>query len=137
MADDSGMPLDSDVCHCGVLVLDHTLRELKAHHPAEHMNLPYDESGGRVDTPAGSHGPLAGALVVKSAVIETGGGMGLPARLPAVAFTFMGADGLTEIAKAVLVLDVQRMREVGRLLSQTVNGAIRAATSGPTKPRRI
>lgn len=59
--------------------------------------------------------------------IETGGGMGLPARIPAVAFTFMGADGLTEIAKAILVLDVPRMREVGRLLSQTVNGAIRAA----------
>jgi hypothetical protein len=127
MPDANGMPLDSDVCECGVLVLDHTLRLFKEHHPANELNLPYDESGGRVDTPAGSHGPMAGAVVVKSAVIETGGRGGLPKAVPAIAFTFLGPDGLTAVAKAILVLDVERMRAVRLLIGEAIDGSITAA----------
>jgi len=136
MPDANGMPLDSDECPtCGVLVLDHTLREFKDHHPTRSLNLPYEQTE-TVWTEPGSHGPIAGAVVCKSAYIDTGGAAGLPRRVPAIGFTFFGPDGLTEVAKALLALDVERMRQVGRLLSQAVNGAIRAATDDPNrKPR--
>jgi hypothetical protein len=129
VSDDRGMPLDSDVCHCGAPVLDHTVRLLREHHPAEKLNLPYEESGTLTWTNvADQHGDIASAIVVKAAAI----GLpdvppGYPKTLPALGFTFFGMDGLTTVAKALLVLDVDHMRGVRRIVGDAIDGSLNAA----------
>lgn len=127
MPDANGMPLDEDVCHCGKLALDHTVREARVCSPAEHLNLPYAESEKPAYTLAEAHGPVAGAVIVKAAAIDTRGVAGMPRAVPAIGFSFMGPDGLTKVARALLVLDVERMRAMRLLIGQAIDGSIREA----------
>ena len=131
MPDDRGRPLDSDVCHCGVLAIDHTIRQMRVCHPAEHLNLPYEESGAPSWQGMGdAHGDLAGAVVVKSAVVETQPVPGLPRLVPALGFTFFGLDGRTTVAKALLVLDVEKMRGLRLLVGEAIDGSLKVARRG-------
>ena len=120
----------SDVCECGKATDDHTLRELREHHPAEALNLPYEQGHGQMTSvPMEGQGAPAGALVVRALVVSVpdGPALGLPRALPALGFTFFAPDGVTEIAKTVLLLDDQRMRAVRTLVGSAVDDSIRLA----------
>lgn len=107
---------------CGRPVDDHTVRELRACHPAEALNLPFESTGEPVEVDVDNLGRLATAVVIRAAVA--------PVRsrpLPALAFTFFGADGLTVVAKALLILDDTRMRELRTLVGAAIDGALTAA----------
>lgn len=127
MPDENGMPIDSDVCHCGVVTLDHTLRQLKVCHPAEHLNLPYEEAPGGAETLADAHGPLAGAVTLMAGAIDTRHVAGMPRAVPCIGFTFFGPDGMTVVARSLLVLDVERMRNVRLQVGQAIDGAVKKA----------
>lgn len=131
MGDDRGMPLDTDVCHCGVLMLDHTVRLMREHHPAEALNLPYEENpGGQMTwaTVADEHGDIASAVVFKAAAIAIPDApTGYAKTLPALGFTFFGMDGRTTVAKALLVLSDERMRDLRRVIGDTIDGSLKAA----------
>lgn len=125
------MPLDEERCgRCGELVLDHTLRDFKAHHASADLNLPYEEDPRPTwQDLADQHGPMSGSLTCASAVLQTSSearAAGAPAFCPAVAFTFFAPDGRTVAAKALLVLDAESMRRVRQVIVEAMNGAIRA-----------
>lgn len=118
----------SDVCECGKAKDDHTLRELREHHPAEALNMPYEQGSGNMTfLPMEGQGAPASAMLVRALVVPVPEGLGLPRALPALGFTFFGPDGLTEVAKAVLLLDDERMRKVRTIVGSAVDDALKFA----------
>lgn len=114
---------------CGRDVDDHTLRELRAHHPAENLNLPYqDAPGDPIAVPLDTQGVMAGAIVVRGLVMPVPDGpqLGLPRAIPALGFTFFGADGLHEVAKVVLVLTDDGMRNVRSIVGGAIDSSLKA-----------
>jgi len=115
----------TEVCECGKPTDDHTIRELRVCHPAERLNLPYEEcdmSGNLAD-----QGQLAGGLVVRGLVVDLPESFGGTLCLPALGFTFFGPDGLTEVAKTLLVLDDNRMRNLRNIVGSAIDGALKHA----------
>lgn len=114
-----------DLCECGKATDDHTLRELRVCHPAEALNLPYQEAAAQV--PADEMGAMCSGMVVRGLVVPCPAGYGLPSTLPALGFTFFAPDGLTEVARILLVLDDDRMRELRTVVGSAIDGALKHA----------
>lgn len=119
----------NEFCICGMATDDHTLRELRAHHPAEALNLPFELAAGETEVPFTGQGAPAGALVVRALVVKIADSahLGLPSALPALGFTFFGPDGTIEVAKTVLTLDDNGMRRVRALVGTAIDNSIRSA----------
>lgn len=117
------MILDQECPRCRRPWGEHTLDEMKAHHPANALNLPFEETQ-RIDAQLGALGTPASAVIVRPFVftmrgpVEKGCGLGL---------TFMGTDGLTEVAQIALILNAEGMRNLKELLDQSIDAAVKAA----------
>jgi hypothetical protein len=109
-----------DCPRCGRDWLDHTLREMKEHHPAEALNLPFEEVDG-VNLQLGDLGRMAGACVVRAAAVDS-----LTGKHPVLGFTFMAPDGLHPVAEVALVLSANGMVDFGRLVQQSIKKAVAA-----------
>jgi hypothetical protein len=101
--------------------MDHTLREMREHHPAEGLNLPFEETDA-INFQLGDMGRMAGAVTVRSAAVEA-----VTGKYPVLAFTFMAPDGLNVAAQVVLVLDGNGMLDFDRLVHQAVKSAVKAS----------
>lgn len=116
-------PAGSDECaQCGRDWDDHTLRELREHHPARDLKLPFDDSGSDVIMTR-IPGLLVSTAVARAAVIE------LPATgpVPALCLSFLDANGLAMAAEVTLPLPEKEMKELGKLLVSTIEAATLAA----------
>ncbi len=126
---DAGCTVDG----CGKPWDDHTLRELREHHPTRDLNMPYEEvPDGPVFLPS-MPGQLVSSLTLKAAILTLPGPVddGEPntaqSVVPALCFAFWDQHGREVVLECTLPLTERKMIEVGRLFDKTITGACAAA----------
>lgn len=104
----------------------HTLAEVRECHPAEQVNLPYEPVEGVAEIPVAEQGAMATAVTVRGMILQAEGAVeaGLPRSIPVLGFTFLGPDGVTEVAKAILVLEAGRLWELRTLIGAAIDHAL-------------
>lgn len=126
----AGAAIDKPCPHCGRPVGEHTINGWTECLQAAGMDytIPYAEvPDGPIHTPDGSH-IMVGEVTIKAATMDTAIG-----RLPALMITFYspGADPMSHVPSPeyALIGDIAFLRQVERLVHDSVRGAIKAASA--------
>lgn len=106
---------------CDKLVDDHTVKELR-----EHLSELYDHDHPYEETPGGAvqqelQVVHAGSLMVRAGSMTTS----VAGVVPVLIFDFGTPDG--PLAPIALILDDARMRSIRQVVSEAIDGALRAA----------
>lgn len=113
----------SDDCQrCGRAWDDHTIREMREHHPAEALTMPFEGTGGDLHL-QGVPGELVSAVVARAGVIVVPG-LG---PTPILLLKFMRANGLDTAIEVALPLRADAMVLAGKTIHQAANAAVAAA----------
>lgn len=108
---------------CGRAWADHTVLELQKHHPS--INLPFEATEPIYTKVEDANlGIGAGGVTMRAACINHP----LLGKLPTVAYTFHSPDGLGEVGKFFVVLDIAGMEQLRDVTFKTFNRAIEVAT---------
>lgn len=102
---------------------DHTLRELREHHPSKDAHMPFREVGDGINLELPDVGRLSGGCAIRSMAFDT-----ITGKYPGLAFSFVAPGGIKSAGEIVLVLDVEGMRSFEELVHQAVASAVAAAS---------
>ena len=124
--------LDTPCGTCHRRAGDHTLDEYAACAGTPAVDLPYESvPGGPIPlTLNGGEVTWADHLTARSVIVEAHGMGGVAVRAPAVIFTFQVGSSVsapTDVTEVAYVGTPETMRQLGRILRDTCNGAANAA----------
>jgi hypothetical protein len=95
------------------------MRQLRECHPAEDLNLPFEES--EMQMLLGAGGQQSGGVVVLAGSIDSALG-----KFPVLVFRFVQGDGLTFYPDMTLIGDDTLIRNTAALVQQSAASAIKA-----------
>lgn len=101
---------------------DHTLREMREHHPANDLTMPFEKTEGDLYI-QGIPGELVSAVVARAGVVVIPGNGPTPILL----LKFMRPNGLDTAVEVALPLRADAMVHAGKTIRQAANAAVAAA----------